>query len=107
MNTTLPPALSELGLSAALEGFTAALGSARVLTGEADLKLYRDPFQHASSQEYTASAVLMPETVEEIQALVRIRFCETLKDALDPAGILSPGKQGIWPRSMRGDGRAG
>jgi 4-cresol dehydrogenase (hydroxylating) flavoprotein subunit len=29
------------------------------------------------------------------------RFCETLKDALDPGGILSPGKQGIWPASMR------
>jgi len=29
------------------------------------------------------------------------RFQETLKDAIDPNGILSPGKQGIWPRSMR------
>jgi 4-cresol dehydrogenase (hydroxylating) len=32
------------------------------------------------------------------------RFCETLKDALDPNGILAPGKQGIWPRAMRDDG---
>jgi 4-cresol dehydrogenase (hydroxylating) len=29
------------------------------------------------------------------------RFTETIKDALDPSGILSPGKQGIWPKSMR------
>ena len=26
------------------------------------------------------------------------RFCETIKDAVDPNGILSPGRQGIWPR---------
>ncbi|MEQ3552720.1 FAD-binding oxidoreductase [Pseudonocardia nematodicida] len=30
-----------------------------------------------------------------------LRFVEKIKDAVDPAGILSPGKQGIWPRSMR------
>src|SRR5665213_1011065 len=30
------------------------------------------------------------------------RFNERIKDALDPNGILSPGKQGIWPREMRG-----
>jgi len=30
-----------------------------------------------------------------------LRLNETLKDALDPNGILSPGKQGIWPRAMR------
>jgi (+)-pinoresinol hydroxylase len=29
------------------------------------------------------------------------RFHETLKDAVDPNGILSPGKSGIWPRHMR------
>ena len=30
------------------------------------------------------------------------RLSERIKDALDPVGILSPGKQGIWPASMRG-----
>jgi 4-cresol dehydrogenase (hydroxylating) len=30
------------------------------------------------------------------------RFHETLKDAVDPNGILSPGKSGIWPRRLRG-----
>lgn len=29
------------------------------------------------------------------------RFLETIKDAVDPNGVLSPGKSGIWPRSLR------
>ena len=29
------------------------------------------------------------------------RFHETLKDAVDPNGILSPGRYGIWPRQLR------
>jgi len=29
------------------------------------------------------------------------RFHETLKDAIDPNGILSPGKSGIWPKHLR------
>lgn len=32
------------------------------------------------------------------------RFCELLKDAIDPNGILSPGKSGIWPKNLRGKG---
>jgi 4-cresol dehydrogenase (hydroxylating) len=35
------------------------------------------------------------------------RFCERIKDAVDPNGILSPGRHGIWPASMRnGNGGA-
>jgi 4-cresol dehydrogenase (hydroxylating) len=30
-----------------------------------------------------------------------LRFAETLKDTLDPNGILAPGKQGIWPAAWR------
>ena len=35
-----------------------------------------------------------------------LRLQETIKDALDPNGILAPGKSGIWPESMR-DRRSG
>ncbi|OPX13252.1 FAD-binding oxidoreductase [Mycobacterium sp. AT1] len=30
-----------------------------------------------------------------------MRFVEKIKDAVDPSGILSPGKQGIWPAAQR------
>lgn len=30
-----------------------------------------------------------------------LRFQEQLKDALDPAGVISPGKQGVWPARLR------
>jgi 4-cresol dehydrogenase (hydroxylating) len=30
-----------------------------------------------------------------------LRFHETLKDAVDPNGIMSPGRYGIWPRHLR------
>ncbi|KIJ54475.1 vanillyl alcohol oxidase [Sphaerobolus stellatus SS14] len=33
-----------------------------------------------------------------------MRLNETLKDALDPNGILAPGKAGIWPKRFRGKG---
>jgi len=72
VSTVLPPAPSDKALSAALDGFVAALGSAAVLTSEAELAEFRDPFAHATWEEYTASAVVMPTTVEEIQAVLRV-----------------------------------
>jgi 4-cresol dehydrogenase (hydroxylating) len=29
------------------------------------------------------------------------RFVEKIKDAVDPNGILAPGRHGIWPEAMR------
>ncbi len=29
------------------------------------------------------------------------RFHEAIKDAIDPNGILAPGKSGIWPKHLR------
>jgi 4-cresol dehydrogenase (hydroxylating) len=32
-----------------------------------------------------------------------MKMNETIKDALDPKGILAAGKSGIWPRHLRGN----
>src|SRR4051812_8241575 len=68
----LPPGVDEAGFARAVDAFAAALGSDEVLTGEDDLREFRDPFAHPRWDDYTASAVVMPTTVEEVQAVVRI-----------------------------------
>jgi 4-cresol dehydrogenase (hydroxylating) len=53
--------------------------------------------------EYRTHIGFMEDVVEAYSynnyALLRLH--ETVKDALDPNGILSPGKSGIWPQRMR------
>ena len=68
----LPPGVSERDFDRAVEGFTATLGSDRVLTSEQQLADFRDPFAHAAWDDYLASAVVMPESVEDVQDVVRI-----------------------------------
>jgi 4-cresol dehydrogenase (hydroxylating) len=71
MTTTQPSPTLE-SIPAALRDFTDALGAERVLTSDGDLATFRDPFQYPGWDDYTASAVLMPETVEEIRQIVLI-----------------------------------
>ena len=52
---------------------------------------------------YRASTVIMDEAMSayNFNNNAIVRFNEKLKDALDPNGILAPGKNGIWPKNMR------
>jgi 4-cresol dehydrogenase (hydroxylating) flavoprotein subunit len=56
----------------AIDELTSVLGSEAVITDEAQLREWRDPFAYESWDEYTASTVVMPETVEQVQEVVRI-----------------------------------
>ncbi len=59
-------------LADALDRFTAALGPDKVLTEPAQLDEFRDPFSNPTWDDFTGSAVVLPTTVEEVQAVVRI-----------------------------------
>jgi len=62
----------EAALGRALDDFAAELGSDAVLTGEEDLAEFRDPFWVMGSDEHDASAVVVPKSVEEVRAVVRV-----------------------------------
>jgi 4-cresol dehydrogenase (hydroxylating) len=53
--------------------------------------------------EYRTHVAFMDEVAEtySFNNHAMRRFHETLKDAVDPNGILSPGKSGIWPKRLR------
>src|SRR3954470_20700557 len=68
----LPPGVSKDDLAAAVERFASEIGTDKVLTAEEDLLEFRDPFQYETWEDYSASAVVLPETVEEVQAVVRV-----------------------------------
>ena len=74
MPKVLPPGLSAATFATAIKALTGALGPGSVFTDEDDLDLYRDPYSLAWGEpdERLASAVVLPKSVEEVQAVVKI-----------------------------------
>src|ERR1700749_2127439 len=72
MATVVHSPVSPQALEAALGEFQGVLGDARVVTDPEALRDFRDPFQFASWEDNTPSAVISPTTVQEIQEIVRI-----------------------------------
>jgi 4-cresol dehydrogenase (hydroxylating) len=56
----------------ATDAFAAALGDDAVITDLQTLREFRDPFAYKQSDEWDASAMVMPSSTEEVQAVVRI-----------------------------------
>ncbi len=70
----VPPGVTASDFSEALKQFAEAIGKEWVFTSDEDLDLYRDaysPFWH-EEEDHVASAAVAPDTVEQVQKLVRI-----------------------------------
>ncbi|GGH48361.1 FAD-binding oxidoreductase [Microbacterium album] len=77
-----------------LEETQRAYDTARTLIVEAGKKGYAAYRAHLDFMDLAAEQL-------DFGDHAYLRFAETIKDAVDPQGILSPGKQGIWPRRLR------
>jgi 4-cresol dehydrogenase (hydroxylating) len=67
----VPDGVSERQMERALDAIRAEIGAENVHVGEATLE-FRDPFWPANWDQYEASAFIQPDTVEQIQAVLRI-----------------------------------
>jgi 4-cresol dehydrogenase (hydroxylating) len=70
---TPPPGVSPSDFAEALRRFEAAVGKDWVFTSDEDLDLYRDAYSPfwGEPEERRASAAVAPQSVEEVQAVVR------------------------------------
>ena len=70
----LPPNLSQAEFDSALGEFEAVVGTDWVFSSDADVALYRDSYSPfwGEDEERIASAAVAPDSVEEVQEIVRI-----------------------------------
>ena len=69
-----PPGVSEADFAAALARFEAAIGKDWVFTSDEDVALYRDAYSPwwGEGEERMASAAVAPDSVEQVQAIMKI-----------------------------------
>jgi 4-cresol dehydrogenase (hydroxylating) len=72
MKLTLPPGLSPQGFDAAVKALQGAVGAGWVMTSDEDRDAYADIYAPGPETLWGASGAVAPQTVEEIQAVVRI-----------------------------------
>src|SRR5579875_2611215 len=68
----LPPGFTARRLDAALDDLERALGPDAVVRAEADLDEYRDQMAHPRWRHRRPSAAVLPTSVEEVQAALKI-----------------------------------
>ena len=71
---TIPEGVSDTDFAAALEGFERAVGREWLFTSDEDVALYRDAYSpfYGEPEEPVASAAVAPDTVEQVQEVVRV-----------------------------------
>jgi 4-cresol dehydrogenase (hydroxylating) len=72
LNRTLPPNLSAAQFDAALAAWRAIVGAQHVVNSATALSAYLDPFAPGEREAFAASAALLPASVDEIRAVLRI-----------------------------------
>lgn len=72
MTTTVPEGTTSAALERAIEAFVAELGPDAVISDPNALRGFRDPYTYRESDEFDASAAVMPTSTEQVQAIVRI-----------------------------------
>jgi 4-cresol dehydrogenase (hydroxylating) flavoprotein subunit len=87
MTRILPPDVTEDAFAAALTAFRAAIGEENVITDDAGLERYRDPYAVEGPGKNVASAAVLPGSTADVQAIVRIA-----NDTGVPISVISTGK---------------
>jgi len=87
MTTILPPGVTQETFDAVLQAFRNIVGEEGVLISEDALKPHRDPYAFAADDAFIPSAAVLPDSVEQIRAILRVANQYTV-----PLWVVSQGR---------------